>query len=665
MTFSCLPLLTICVTVSTVISGQPDISASSSWAKLQISPDTLVSMAYGNFRVDIYEHANNHKSTTTPSNCKYFYAPIALLDHQGATSSFNNVTKKAEMRFRIEMWNDKVQNQVVNYLGKVVGRQVDDHQVQVIPFENVILSSTSSSNIYSLGTDWKSYRQHKFFWFTLSCIDQKDCDQLADNMRNNPQQFDHLKLQFSWSAQTSKTKETAIRIENVMSGQLVSDLLQRFDQKNKEIWLTFKDEKRILKETATNVLVESFDNTDVVSPDSESQINNILKNLLFSSTKIIKNESDKTWELVFWNEEIDRPDQMAKKLNDIYNNLDKESQNKMSEVYQHQKSNKQQSTKMKGLNNLTVQTNLTSGSMKIEDLDKLYQTSKDYVEWNGDKFVPKPLTASKINLTQLRDKKSLQDRKLIVKYSTSVLSTPINFVQNSHLTLTDEWQNLKEEVEGNSQLLAHVMTTMENMQKEINASAASTSIGRMPKSCDDLQKIGHRKSGLYPVMGDKTVDNVYCDFTKPINDGGFQKVIGFFDVKTLPVYFHAQKNKSHTTGNTAVPFEILRLNVGNAMNTSGVFVVPKSGKYFFAYSGLSEGGIHARVDLQVKTDAADWTKVGQAYGQAGYNTFSLQATLDLAKGNQIRLLLAEGQLHDNDNRYTSFVGQLLDEEIVQ
>ena len=262
------------------------------------------------------------------------------------------------MRFRIEMWNDKVQNQVVNYLGKVVGRQVNDHQVQVIPFENVILSSTSPSNIYSLGTDWNSYRQHKFFWFTVSCIDENDCDQLADNMRNNPQQFDHLKLQFSWSSQTSKTKETAIRIENVMSGQLVSDLLQRFDQKNKEIWLTSKDEKRILKETATNVLVESFDNTDVVSPDSESQINNVLKNLLFSSTKIIKNESDKMWELVFWNEEIDRPDQTAETLNDIYNNFDRESQNKMSEVYQNQKSNKQQSTGMKGLNSLTVQTNL-------------------------------------------------------------------------------------------------------------------------------------------------------------------------------------------------------------------------------------------------------------------------------------------------------------------
>ena len=65
------------------------------------------------------------------------------------------------------------------------------------------------------------------------------------------------------------------------------------------------------------------------------------------------------------------------------------------------------------------------------------------------------------------------------------------------------------------------------------------------------------------------------------------------------------------------------------MGTSGVFVAPsKSGKYFFAYSGLSEGGSHALVELQVKTDAADWTKVGQAHAQAGHHTYTLiQATL--------------------------------------
>jgi hypothetical protein len=50
--------------------------------------------------------------------------------------------------------------------------------------------------------------------------------------------------------------------------------------------------------------------------------------------------------------------------------------------------------------------------------------------------------------------------------------------------------------------------------------SAPSSIGRMPKSCGDLQQIGHTKSGFFTVMGSKTVDNVYCDFTKPTDDAG-------------------------------------------------------------------------------------------------------------------------------------------------
>ena len=103
------------------------------------------------------------------------------------------------------------------------------------------------------------------------------------------------------------------------------------------------------------------------------------------------------------------------------------------------------------------------------------------------------------------------------------------------------------------------------------------------------------------------------------------------------------------------------------MSTSGLFVAPKPGKYFFTFSGISEQNFEARADLQVKTDTADWTKVGQALGSGGgsFQTFSLQATLDLAKGNQIRLFLVNGQIHDRDFHYTSFVGHILEEEIVQ
>jgi hypothetical protein len=143
-------------------------------------------------------------------------------------------------------------------------------------------------------------------------------------------------------------------------------------------------------------------------------------------------------------------------------------------------------------------------------------------------------------------------------------------------------------------------------------------------------------------------------------------VIGYFDVKTSPVYFHAQRTSSFWTLKTAIPFDLLRINIGNAMSTSGIFVAPKSGKYYYAYSGISETKTIAIVELQVlKSETADWSKVGEGYATPQYQTFSMQATLELAKGNQIRLRLLEGALRDHAAHYTNFVGHLLEEDIIQ
>ncbi|XP_046462426.1 uncharacterized protein LOC124208629 [Daphnia pulex] len=435
-------------------SSQSELPSSSSWAKLQISPSELCSMPYGSFRVNIYEHANNHKTTTPPTRYKYFYAPIALLDHKSAVTSFNNVTKQAEVRFRIEMWNDKVESQVVKYLTEFVRQSVQSNQVQVIPLEKVVLASTKPSTVFSLSTDWLPYQLHKSLQFTLSCFVQRDCDQLAADMRINPQQFDHFKLLFSLTSQTSQTKQTVIRIDNVVSGQLVSDLLQRFDQDVQQAFLTAKDEKRLLTETITNVFVETFEDSDVVSPNSESQVYNLLRNLLISSRTVIKEQSDKMWDSVFWNEDNYRPDKTTKTLNEIFKKLDTESQKKMSETYNN---NKKVSGggKVGFLRLFSGEAKLNNefsrhGSTTKEDIEKFYEESKDHVEWDGEKFSPKPLSLSRINLVQLRDTQSLQDRKVSVRFSTAVLSTPINFVQNTELTVTDEWQNLKEELKDTS-----------------------------------------------------------------------------------------------------------------------------------------------------------------------------------------------------------------------
>ena len=63
----------------------------------------------------------------------------------------------------------------------------------------------------------------------------------------------------------------------------------------------------------------------------------------------------------------------------------------------------------------------------------------------------------------------------------------------------------------------------------------------------------------------------------------------------------------------------------------------------------------------------DWTRVtqGNGIGPGGYQGYAIEATMELAKGNQIRILLVEGASHDNIFRYTNLVGQLIEEEIVE
>ncbi len=407
-------------------------SFSSSWSTLQISPKQLCSMPYGNFRVSVYEHADNFKSNTAINRHKYFYAPIALLDQKSAVSEFNNVTKQTEMRFRVGMWNKQVENKVVSYLSEFLGHQVKSSYVQVIPMEKIVLVSTIPSTIYSLPGNWLPYRLQESLWFTLACLERVDCDNLAESMQFKPHQFEHLKLLFSLESQTSQTRETVIRIENIVSGQLVSQLMQRYNPADSDPLLTANDEKRLLIETMTNIIMETFDDSDVISPTSESQMYNMLKELLVSSRVTIKEQKDEMWKSVFWNEDNYRPDKTTRTLNSIYEKLDKENQRRMADSFQESK-RMGMSTEVNlyhsiisGKVNLNEELSSSVSTLK-SDVDKLYQESKKNVEWDGEKFVPKPLSLAKINLSKLRDRQSLQDRIVRVRYSTAVLSTPIHF----------------------------------------------------------------------------------------------------------------------------------------------------------------------------------------------------------------------------------------------
>ena len=71
--------------------------------------------------------------------------------------------------------------------------------------------------------------------------------------------------------------------------------------------------------------METFDDSEVASPDMENQIANILKDLLLTSRTTVKEQSDIMWDSVVWNDDNYRPGKTTKTWNKIIDKLDKET----------------------------------------------------------------------------------------------------------------------------------------------------------------------------------------------------------------------------------------------------------------------------------------------------------------------------------------------------
>ncbi len=154
---------------------------------------------------------------------------------------------------------------------------------------------------------------------------------------------------------------------------------------------------------------------------------------------------------------------------------------------------------------------------------------------------------------------------------------------------------------------------------------------------------------------------------------GFQHWLGFEDVKSSPTYFYVKKGSPFNQANVPVPFDIVELNVGGAMNeATGIFTAPRPGKYFFSASGVahlpsSSNVVNLWIRLVKNGNAMSYGLADESNTYDEYESFSLQSTLSLQAGDQIWLeieRIATGvTLHGNS--YSHFNGYLIEEDISQ
>ncbi|KAI9559363.1 hypothetical protein GHT06_016152 [Daphnia sinensis] len=188
----------------------------------------------------------------------------------------------------------------------------------------------------------------------------------------------------------------------------------------------------------------------------------------------------------------------------------------------------------------------------------------------------------------------------------------------------------------------------------------------MPASCEDLWRMGHTFNGIYSIMGAKHIENVFCQFDKRPNEQGHQKWIGYVDVKSKPTYFYVQKKRSFSARDVAIPFEVEKVNVGNAMDLkTGTFTAPRDGMYFFSFTGLASTAPTKETAFSGVGLFLNAIQVGRTWVHEADVTFNhdrpltLQLTLKLKTNDRVWLQItgmAEASLlfdnHHGHNHFT-------------
>ncbi|KAK4011157.1 hypothetical protein OUZ56_020272 [Daphnia magna] len=241
-------------------------------------------------------------------------------------------------------------------------------------------------------------------------------------------------------------------------------------------------------------------------------------------------------------------------------------------------------------------------------------------------------------------------------------------------------QNLERKIQQQASLLTALRGG--NQITRADAETRQTPATGMPRSCSDLKARGHTLSGLYLIMGAKTVETVYCDLRKSESDPTLQTWIGFADVKSMPVYFNALRSSTtFKQVQVPIPFDVARVNVGGAMNLStGKFTAPRVGKYFFIFTGTasflpSAGRSSLNMGLCLNGNSfGDIVTYGLS-DESNSNVYqqeslTLQSTLHLNAGDQVWLQIGflSGSFLEGGGGFggtNHFSGWLLEEDISQ
>ncbi|XP_055354277.1 uncharacterized protein LOC129599933 [Paramacrobiotus metropolitanus] len=419
---------------------QTKSASSSGWGLLEISPNAFMSIIYkNNFRISVYRN-----QAVDPALVQYFYSPALIIDPSSAVSSFNRFTERFEMTFSVLMWDEEFESFVCSEISKKLGAPVATSSVRTLPIEEIRIDAIGHADKYDIVNKWTSYAsQPSTFTFRLNCLKNDTCSEAAQNMQKNPQNFvAEMVVYYSLRSQKSARRVIQVKAEHVQNGALYTTLNQRFPDHD-VVYMKSDDLKQLTLEIASNVVATEVTDDEFVSQDQSITIGTLLENVLKAKTVSTVTFESQMWSSVFWHDENARPDKITQSLNDVYNKSDSKLKDIIKNYMSSESSGSGSGAVGGNVNILGIidiggsasgSGSTSSQSISNEEKEKLVELlteAKHVSQWNGEKFVPKAMQLSRINLSGLRTTSIITSTQVRVTKTTSELSSRINILPSA------------------------------------------------------------------------------------------------------------------------------------------------------------------------------------------------------------------------------------------
>ena len=144
----------------------------------------VIPMRYRHFRIKIFKQQSRRVA-------RYFYEPVLLLDPSKIQSQVNKATGQAYVRFLVQMWNEAVEAQVLDWIKSLPGgANVQGFCVQAMPYDELRLVKSGdfdTSAVYRLPIQSTPYHQlDQSLQLHVLCETKEAADSLAEAFRADP-----------------------------------------------------------------------------------------------------------------------------------------------------------------------------------------------------------------------------------------------------------------------------------------------------------------------------------------------------------------------------------------------------------------------------------------------------------------------------------------------